>query len=134
MLFKELEASFSKGWTQKLSQPFNCLAVDSIFKYPGLSLAVAGEDGKVYIYQISSLEVNKSSTSTAHSNHLKLLSEHETKGDALQVSGRYLSSVLHRNLVRNYYYSLVILIMRKCLIEFCCMFAIVFCRQWLSMM
>ena len=86
MLFKELEASFATGWTQKLSHPFNCIAVDSIFKYEGLSLAVAGEDGKVYLYKISSLEISKSTAPATSVGHLTLLSEHETKGDALQVN------------------------------------------------
>ena len=95
MLFKELEAQLATNWTQKLPHPFNCLTVDSIFKYPGLSLAVAGEDGKVYVYQISTFDalVSCSSSSTSASpstssqgGPLKLLSEHETKGDALQVS------------------------------------------------
>jgi len=101
MLFKELEASFTPGWTQKLSHPFNCIAVDSIFKYPGLSLAVAGEDGKVYIYQISSLEVTKSvgssSSSSSPGSHLKLLSEHETKGDALQAMVVHDVTKVHAN-------------------------------------
>ena len=95
MLFKELEAQLATNWTQKLPHPFNCLTVDSIFKYPGLSLAVAGEDGKVYVYQISTFDALASSSSTSPSpsspsassqGPLKLLSEHETKGDALQVS------------------------------------------------
>ena len=83
MLFKELEAQFTTNWSQKLTQPFSCVAVDSIFKYPGLSLAAAGEDGKVYVYQISTFEALKSTT--GNMAPLKLLSEHETKGDALQV-------------------------------------------------
>ena len=94
MLFKELEAQLATNWTQKLPHPFNCLTVDSIFKYPGLSLAVAGEDGKVYVYQISTFDAlvscastsSSSSPATSSQGPLKLLSEHETKGDALQVS------------------------------------------------
>merc|ERR1711942_550213 len=84
MMFKDLEAQFTTNWSQKLSQPFSCLAVDSIFKYTGLSLAVAGEDGKVYVYQISTFEALKSQpTGNTAGGPLKLLSEHETKGDAL---------------------------------------------------
>ena len=87
MLFKDLEAQFTTNWSQKLSQPFSCLAVDSIFKYTGLSLAVAGEDGKVYVYQISTFDAVKSQpTGNSAGGPLKLLSGHETKGDALQVS------------------------------------------------
>jgi hypothetical protein len=60
MLFRELEARFSTLWTQKLPNPFNCVTIDSIFKYPGLSVAVAGEDGKVYVYEITRKELSVS--------------------------------------------------------------------------
>jgi len=94
MLFKELSAQFVTNWTQKLDHCFNCLAVDSIFKHPGLSLATAAEDGKVYVYEISSFDKLKSSKENLP---LKLISEHETKGDALQAMVIHDVTKVHAN-------------------------------------